>query len=327
MSLSGLVGLVGAEVTRIALWPMRRQQTLSYPPSCCAPLHIPLLGVVAFLPIIALYAVRQLTSDVLKLILTSIPASALPALIAAKNEAGSPAVHWAVLNNHVACVQALVEVPETSGGGVQVLKVGVARVLAIAGGGNVGGSGMGGLRGWAIRRAGRAGHRDGERVLEHRGRIQREWKGCGLGKEGSAKSSPSWCCRRALGQRRVMAAKTCSSSLADFHFKSGFGPPFPLLPLGPIYSPHPKPVSPPPVLHPPPSPSPLGISSPPPTQTDISKRTAPPATPSLKPSSPARARRRLLAGSRVICGRLRATTATTELIRPPMRRRQRGKWK
>lgn len=29
-----------------------------------------------------------------------------------------------MLNNHVACVQALVEVPEESGGGIQVLKVG-----------------------------------------------------------------------------------------------------------------------------------------------------------------------------------------------------------
>ncbi|BEI84286.1 hypothetical protein CcaverHIS002_0408900 [Cutaneotrichosporon cavernicola] len=43
-------------------------------------------------------------------------------LILANNEAGSPAVHWAVLNNHVACVQALVDVPDTNGGGIQVLK-------------------------------------------------------------------------------------------------------------------------------------------------------------------------------------------------------------
>jgi ankyrin repeat protein len=57
-------------------------------------------------------------------VLANVPSAALPALLAAKNEAGSPAVHWAVLNNHVACVQALVEVPEAHGGGIQVLKVG-----------------------------------------------------------------------------------------------------------------------------------------------------------------------------------------------------------
>lgn len=32
-------------------------------------------------------------------------------------------MHWAVLNNHVACVQALVEVPEERGGGLPLLKV------------------------------------------------------------------------------------------------------------------------------------------------------------------------------------------------------------
>ncbi|BEJ15158.1 hypothetical protein CspHIS471_0409250 [Cutaneotrichosporon sp. HIS471] len=60
--------------------------------------------------------------DVVKLILANVPSSALPALISTKNEAGSPAVHWAVLNNHVACVQALVDVPDINGGGIQVLK-------------------------------------------------------------------------------------------------------------------------------------------------------------------------------------------------------------
>jgi ankyrin repeat protein len=48
-----------------------------------------------------------------------LPADALKAT----NEAGSPALHWAVINNHVACVQALVAVPEEQGGGVQLLKV------------------------------------------------------------------------------------------------------------------------------------------------------------------------------------------------------------
>ncbi|WOO77200.1 Ankyrin repeat-containing protein [Vanrija pseudolonga] len=56
--------------------------------------------------------------DVLKVLLPHVPA----ALLQEVNEAGSPAIHWAVLNNHVAIVQALVEVPEENGGGIQLLK-------------------------------------------------------------------------------------------------------------------------------------------------------------------------------------------------------------
>ncbi|WVF68513.1 hypothetical protein IAT40_003280 [Kwoniella sp. CBS 6097] len=38
------------------------------------------------------------------------------------NEAGSPPIHWAVSNNHVGCVKALVELPEEQGGGIALLK-------------------------------------------------------------------------------------------------------------------------------------------------------------------------------------------------------------
>lgn len=44
-------------------------------------------------------------------------------IIDATNANGSPAIHWAVFNNHVGCVKALVEVPEERGGGLSVLKV------------------------------------------------------------------------------------------------------------------------------------------------------------------------------------------------------------
>lgn len=59
------------------------------------------------------------TPDVIMVLIEHLPADALKAT----NEAGSPALHWAVINNHVACVQALVAVPEEQGGGVQLLKV------------------------------------------------------------------------------------------------------------------------------------------------------------------------------------------------------------
>ncbi|RSH78377.1 uncharacterized protein EHS24_002102 [Apiotrichum porosum] len=55
--------------------------------------------------------------DVLQVLLEHLPAAALQAT----NEAGSPPIHWAVLNNHVACVSALVDVPEARGGGIQLL--------------------------------------------------------------------------------------------------------------------------------------------------------------------------------------------------------------
>lgn len=44
-------------------------------------------------------------------------------ILSATNENGSPAIHWAILNNHVNCVKALVELPEEQGGGIQLLKV------------------------------------------------------------------------------------------------------------------------------------------------------------------------------------------------------------
>lgn len=59
------------------------------------------------------------TTDVLNALLEAAPAE----LLQQTNEAGSPPVHWAVMNNHVACVQALVDVPEERGGGLSLLKV------------------------------------------------------------------------------------------------------------------------------------------------------------------------------------------------------------
>lgn len=48
-------------------------------------------------------------------------------VLSATNENGSPAIHWAILNNHVNCVKALVELPEEQGGGIQLLKVCIYR--------------------------------------------------------------------------------------------------------------------------------------------------------------------------------------------------------
>ncbi|KAK8849726.1 hypothetical protein IAR55_005061 [Kwoniella newhampshirensis] len=56
--------------------------------------------------------------DVLNYLLTIVPKE----LLSTTNEAGSPAMHWAVSNNHVGCVKALVELPEEQGGGLQLLK-------------------------------------------------------------------------------------------------------------------------------------------------------------------------------------------------------------
>ena len=58
-------------------------------------------------------------SEVLNLLLPHVSAFVL----AQTNENGSPPIHWAVLNNHVACVKALVELPEDRGGGLPILKV------------------------------------------------------------------------------------------------------------------------------------------------------------------------------------------------------------
>ncbi|WVQ96060.1 hypothetical protein IAU59_003160 [Kwoniella sp. CBS 9459] len=56
--------------------------------------------------------------DVLNYILPLIPKE----LSQKTNEAGSPPIHWAVSNNHVGCVKALVELPEEQGGGIALLK-------------------------------------------------------------------------------------------------------------------------------------------------------------------------------------------------------------
>lgn len=59
------------------------------------------------------------SSDVLKYLLPFLSSSGLTAV----NENGSPPLHWAIMNNHVAIVQLLIEVPEEKGGGVPLLKV------------------------------------------------------------------------------------------------------------------------------------------------------------------------------------------------------------
>lgn len=62
----------------------------------------------------------QLISDVVKLLLPHAPAAYLQKV----NEAGSPAIHWAVMNNHVEIVIELANIPEEKGGGLPLVKVG-----------------------------------------------------------------------------------------------------------------------------------------------------------------------------------------------------------
>lgn len=59
------------------------------------------------------------STDIIEYLLPQVPSS----FLAQTNENGSPALHWAILNNHVAVVQLLVEVPEEQGGGLPLLKV------------------------------------------------------------------------------------------------------------------------------------------------------------------------------------------------------------
>ncbi|WWC65883.1 uncharacterized protein I303_108505 [Kwoniella dejecticola CBS 10117] len=56
--------------------------------------------------------------DVLNYLIPLIPKD----LLSRTNEAGSPPLHWAISNNHIACVKALVELPEEQGGGLPLLK-------------------------------------------------------------------------------------------------------------------------------------------------------------------------------------------------------------
>ncbi|OCF43847.1 cytoplasmic protein [Kwoniella heveanensis CBS 569] len=56
--------------------------------------------------------------DVLDYLIPLVPKE----LLQSTNEAGSPPIHWAVSNNHVGCVKALVELPEEQGGGIALLK-------------------------------------------------------------------------------------------------------------------------------------------------------------------------------------------------------------
>jgi ankyrin repeat protein len=44
-------------------------------------------------------------------------------VVESTNNNGSPAIHWAVFNNQIGCVKALVEAPQEIGGGLPVLKV------------------------------------------------------------------------------------------------------------------------------------------------------------------------------------------------------------
>ncbi|TYJ58929.1 hypothetical protein B9479_000363 [Cryptococcus floricola] len=56
--------------------------------------------------------------DVLEYILPLVPSS----LLTATNEAGSPPLHYAIMNNKTECVKKLVELPEEQGGGLPILK-------------------------------------------------------------------------------------------------------------------------------------------------------------------------------------------------------------
>ena len=69
----------------------------------------------------ALRETELTTKDVLKYLLPRLSAS----ILSATNENGSPPLHWAILNNHVAIVQLLIEVPEEKGGGTPLLKVSI----------------------------------------------------------------------------------------------------------------------------------------------------------------------------------------------------------
>ena len=60
-----------------------------------------------------------MSTEVLKVLLPYLSKEVLTAV----NENGSPPLHWAIMNNHVAIVQLLIEVPEEKGGGVPLLKV------------------------------------------------------------------------------------------------------------------------------------------------------------------------------------------------------------
>jgi hypothetical protein len=58
-------------------------------------------------------------SDVLEYLVPQLPKE----MLAITNHAGSPALHWAILNNHVSIVKVLAELPESHGGGLPLLKV------------------------------------------------------------------------------------------------------------------------------------------------------------------------------------------------------------
>ncbi|GHJ85569.1 hypothetical protein NliqN6_1971 [Naganishia liquefaciens] len=56
-------------------------------------------------------------ADVLEYLLSILPSS----ILQIRNDAQSPPLHWAILNSHLNCVKILVELPETKGGGMQLL--------------------------------------------------------------------------------------------------------------------------------------------------------------------------------------------------------------
>ena len=67
-----------------------------------------------------------MSTEVLKALLPYLSKEVLTAV----NENGSPPLHWAIMNNHVAIVQLLIEVPEEKGGGVPLLKVRLYHILS-----------------------------------------------------------------------------------------------------------------------------------------------------------------------------------------------------
>lgn len=66
--------------------------------------------------------------DVLEYLLPRLP----PSLLSVTNETGSPAMHYAVANNHTECVKALVNWPEEQGGGLPLLKVSCTLLLSLS---------------------------------------------------------------------------------------------------------------------------------------------------------------------------------------------------
>ena len=78
----------------------------------------------------SLFSSRDVSTDDADVLEYLLPLVSAP-LLSQVNDNGSPPAHWAILNNHVSCVKALVEVPEEKGGGLPILKVGPTQCLLV----------------------------------------------------------------------------------------------------------------------------------------------------------------------------------------------------